>query len=268
VKKAMLRDLGLAIRILRSLAGDWSQGKLSEESGIDEDLISAYERGLEAAPHATMRRIAEAAGVGLVFFDEVVPICGEMRRIYERDANRSPGGRGSILEDPKDVLLDLARDVGNAVVESLEPYFEEFFSARRSPCPEDRAYAERVWRNSEEFTVDLQVDLVELIAGDEKNWALAEKLCGVSRAVEDPEEALRLARLAMRVAEASPGVESWRNRLLGWCEAFLADALRREGDSEGAKEAMARAEERWRAGVFGDPDELLDGARRPSLGSL
>ena len=44
-------------------------------------------------------------------------------------------------------------------------------------------------------------------------------------------EALRLARLAVALAEKAPGTERWRLRLLGYCEPFVANALRVGGTS-------------------------------------
>jgi hypothetical protein len=99
-------------------------------------------------------------------------------------------------------------------------------SRLRVPRAEDRAWAEERWSRLEHLTAEDQSLFVDLLLGDERTWALAERLCRASQAAvaEAPDEALRLARLAVGLAEGIPGPESRRRRLRAWCERFVAHA--------------------------------------------
>jgi tetratricopeptide (TPR) repeat protein len=76
----------------------------------------------------------------------------------------------------------------------------------------------------------------------------------------DPAEAVRLAELALRIAELCPGEEAWRYRLMGYAFIHLANARRVAGNLRGAREAMAAGKRLWAAGAAADPG-LLDEAR-------
>jgi transcriptional regulator with XRE-family HTH domain len=130
-----------------------------------------------------------------------------------------------------------------------------------------RAWAEESWSRLARLPEKRQEKAIEELLGDERSWALAERLCTASEAAaaHQASEALRLARLALRVAEQSPGPESWRLRLLGACEPFHGNALRVGGSLTTAEEAFARAEDFWKKGDGGDPAGLLDGTRRLDL---
>lgn len=69
----------------------------------------------------------------------------------------------------------------------------------------------------------------------------------------------------MNLAGKVPGPEKWRLRVLGFCEPFVANALRVCGKLAAAGESFARAGEQWNRGEGGDPAGLLDGARRLDL---
>jgi hypothetical protein len=103
--------------------------------------------------------------------------------------------------------------------------------------------------------------------GDERSWALAVRLSEASEAAaaHNAEEALRLARLAVSVAREDPRPAPWLQRLLGFCEPFLANALHAGGDLGQARKASAHADTLWAQGEGGDPGGLLDGARRRDM---
>lgn len=229
-----LIDIGLAVIVLRALM-DWTQADLSRESGVDKGLISEYEQRKRKPGRRTMGRLAEAVGADLAFFDQLVSQCHGIRQTFEKarrqgrtdateDAGAAPGLEGKIVE---------------AVREGMAPYLLQLSQPGRGPAPrdEDRAWAEARWSRMEPLAAGDQSALVEVLEGDERSWALAERLCRAAEAVgaEKPDEALRLVRLAIRLAEGSPGPEGWRRRLRGWCERFLAladgEPTRRAGTS-------------------------------------
>jgi hypothetical protein len=98
-------------------------------------------------------------------------------------------------------------------------------------------------------------------------WSLAERLCQESEKAASADQALELARLAVRVAELAPGEEAWRSRLKGYALISLANAQRLGGDPSGAEETFAQARKLWEAGAAGDPGLLLGtpASHRPLL---
>jgi tetratricopeptide (TPR) repeat protein len=96
-----------------------------------------------------------------------------------------------------------------------------------------------------------------------RTWALAERTAFASekKAAHDADAALDLARLAVRMAELTPGSEEWRSRLGGLCWGLLANATRVKGDFPAAEAAFVRSDRLWLAGATADPGQLLDGTR-------
>lgn len=88
---------------------------------------------------------------------------------------------------------------------------------------------------------------------------MAVQLCDASvrAATRSAGEALELAELALSIAGRVLGDEGFRSRLLGWCQAFLANARRVATDFDGADATFGRAWELWRAGEGADTRGLL-----------
>lgn len=137
----------------------------------------------------------------------------------------------------------------------------------RRQAPRHRQWADERWSRMKKLNARQQDKIVDTLLGDERSWALAERICHASTAAAGHRaaEALRLARLAVRIAEQVPGQERWRLRLLGWVEPFLGNALRVGGDLTAAGKAFTRTEDLWKQGEGGDPAGLLDGTRRLDL---
>lgn len=94
-----------------------------------------------------------------------------------------------------------------------------------------------------------------------RTWALAEAVALESekKAAHDADAALDLARLAVRIAELTPGGNAWRSRVGGFCWGFLANAYRVKGDFPAADQAFLRSDKLWQAGAIADPGLILDG---------
>jgi hypothetical protein len=90
------------------------------------------------------------------------------------------------------------------------------------------------------------------------------KLDQKMRRIARAEQALEYAELAVEIARLAPGEEPFRQRLQGYAEAHLADALKAHGRPREAEAALGRARELWEAGAPGDPG-WLDAARVPGL---
>ncbi len=82
---------------------------------------------------------------------------------------------------------------------------------------------------------------------------LVERVCAESEraAAHDAGRALELARLALRVAELAPGEPSWRAGLIGYAQAFVANALRAADDLRAADAALTAAWTLWRLADHG-----------------
>lgn len=139
----------------------------------------------------------------------------------------------------------------------------------RRQAPRHRQWAEERWSRMKRLKARQQDKVVSALLGDERSWALAERICtaSIAAAAHRAEESLRLARLAVRIAGQVPGAEKWRLCLRGWCESFVANSLRVGGDLTAAKETFARADDLWGRGAAGDSAGLLDGVRRLDLKS-
>lgn len=216
-------DTGLAVLAIR-FSRDWTQAKLSNESGVDQGLISSYKQKKRKPGRKNRICLAKAVGADLEWFEELVALCRGIRQHFERiGRQRRAGGPGKAEAAP-----DLEGRIIEVVRESMAPLLLQLTPPDREPAPrpEDRAWAEARWASMAPLSAEDQSVIVEVLEGDERSWALAEVLCRASEAVaaEAPDEALRLAGLAVRLAERSPGPESSRRRLRSWCERFVAHA--------------------------------------------
>lgn len=121
--------------------------------------------------------------------------------------------------------------------------------------------AEELWKRLKSRPLREQLLVVE-VAPEYQSWALCILICGQSRraAASDAARALKLAKLAVRIAEVSSGGESWRSSLLAFAIAHQANAVRVGGDIPAAEELFKRVKALWQIGRGGDPDELLSEA--------
>ncbi len=127
-----------------------------------------------------------------------------------------------------------------------------------------RRWAQKTWARLARLPEKPQEAEIEALLGEPKSWALAERLAWASEpaAADRASEALRLARLSLRVVAASPGPELWLLRLRGALEPFHGNALRVSGDLPASEASFDLADDCWKRGAGGDPGQLLDG-RRP-----
>jgi transcriptional regulator with XRE-family HTH domain len=260
------RDFGLVIALLCAIKG-WNQMRLSRESGIDNDLISDYWHGLKSPLRKTRERLAKAFGVEPSFLEQLVPCCRGIRIAFEGAVQDSPATAPAAGETDSRV----EQQVAAAVLAAMAPIFLQLPRLERAPGPqaEDRAWAERVWSAMEPLAAEIQDMAAAVLLGDVRSWALSVRICeaGGASASQNAAEALRLARLALRIAREVPDAldAKWRLCLLGHCEPFEANALRVGGNLPAAREAFVRADKHCEQGEGGDPAGLLDGTRRLDL---
>jgi tetratricopeptide (TPR) repeat protein len=248
--------LGLALTYLRSAAA-WSKNRLARALGLtDASLISHYERGkpltreqLESLVEP-LGQPSEAVDVLLFAHDLIFPepldepaspvaLSPEERRVIDRAAMAAGWMAGHVTAG--EVRGELIRRRKQEKVEAAKQEAAELYQGLMVATREDR------------------VALVEAFP-EYWNWALAVRVCeqSVKRAAHRAEEALELAHLALSIAERVPGEQSWRRRLMGYCWAHVANALRVANNFAGADEAFVRAWELWRAGAGSDPELLAE----------
>jgi tetratricopeptide (TPR) repeat protein len=170
------------------------------------------------------------------------------------------------LSGPESRLLHRAAAAG-ARSGADTAYRELALERLRRRAARHTAWAAQEWARIKKLPHARQAREIRAHQGGERSWALAVRICEASTtaAAHNAGEALRLARLGVSLAREAHGAPLWRSRLLGYCEPFLANALRVGGDFPATREAFARADEAWAQGEGGDPAGLLDAARRLDL---
>lgn len=252
-------ELGLAIFLMRTVRG-WSQTRMAREAGITSSMLSEYERGHRRPSQKSLERLTRAAGVPLTALHDLIPAIRSLqiavengvleRRVYQQTTQEKLGPVGENL---------------------LRASLELVFKPRPGRCdftpprPEDRAAAPALWARLQRFDPPEQLLFVQEDR-DFQQWALCELICheSVEVARQDPERALGMARLALRIAELAPGDDFWDSRLRGYTWAHIGNAHRASGDPLSAEEAFLRAGLLWRAGGSIKID-LLDEARLQAI---
>ncbi len=250
-------DLRLVVRFLRSLR-DWSQEELSRASGVDRGMISDYELGIKPPTRKALQRLAAGVGLPYRFVEILLPVFRAARlSLHGTDGSPETEASGGLASGLDGAILD-------AVLPHLAPHLmelEALMGDEGVPMAEDRLAAAGLWETLKKLSASRRRLAVER----ERrfwNWALAELLCeeSVRAAAHRADKAMDLARLALRVAELTPGTEDLRSGLLGWVWSFLANALRVQGDLPAAEEGFLRSDRLLEAGKFADPG-LLDATR-------
>ncbi|HEV7503847.1 MAG TPA: helix-turn-helix domain-containing protein [Thermoanaerobaculia bacterium] len=255
-------DVRLVVCFLRSLR-KWSQEQFARTSGVDRGLISDYELGAKVPRRRTLERLAVAVGLPYSWVETLLPIFREARLESEERL-----AAGVAVTTETEVTEKAGAGLEGVLVEAVLPRLTPFLmelealgSEEPIPAGEERARARalcdsllampfRRWR----VTVEREPKYW--------TWAVAERLCAESEraAAHRADQAVVLARLALRVAELVAGSESSRLHLEGYIWGFLANALRVQGDLSGADEAFLSSDRLSIARRPADPD-LLDGSR-------
>jgi transcriptional regulator with XRE-family HTH domain len=270
-------DFGLSLAVLRVGRG-WSQADLARASGVPASSVSQYEGGKKLPELASLMRMLSA--MDYVFSDldraRMFVLEGRLRRGSAEAWQTAEAGPG-VLPDPfAQRIASMTAEAGAAVsrlLEAISLLVRQYPGAIGRgndagialPSPEDRVQAMDLWKRLQSYPFPLQEALVRE-ARDFQSWALCEHLCLESekRASNNAAMAGQLGKLALQIAELVPGEKWWRSRLRGYALAFLANALRVQGDLRGAEETFIRSDELWQDGE-GCRVHLLEEARRLDL---
>jgi transcriptional regulator with XRE-family HTH domain len=246
-------DLSITLRFLRESL-DWSQAQLAEAAGTTPGLIAAYEAGRKELHRERLEQLIAAMGHGPERIDEVLVLIATVRAGVRLSPDDVFDSRRRRIEALAAQAGRLAAGFARAVLNLLTAGGEAVHS-------QDKAAV--LWRKLKREKPEHRLVLVE---EDRRyrHWGLTVLVTqeSLDAAPNQPQEALELAKLAVRIAELVPGPQAWRWRLQGRAGAALTNAYRVCSDLPAARKARARARQLWDDGAAGDPG-LLDEALLP-----
>jgi tetratricopeptide (TPR) repeat protein len=245
--------LGAVVRFFRFACG-LSAGKAARIVGMKPATLSELERGEEG----TLSRDAQEEL--LANFD--IPPEAIDFALFAHDLAFAPEPPGSPVDPTPAERRSIDRASVGAAKASLEATRDNLTAnVRQAKACKHRRQAAAFWETLEALSPRRRRLAVET---ERKygTWALAERLCeeSVRAAAHRADEAVELARLALRVAELAPGSEPWRSGLLGWIWAFVANAERVQGDLPGSEDGFLRSDRLLEAGAPTVPG-VLDATR-------
>lgn len=245
----------VVVRFLLEVHGG-TQVDFARDAGFSVRTVSRCLNGAGASG-PTLQKLAATAGMASWELDELLALA----RAREARREAGPRERAELLERSR------RRQVPAALADALEVYVSgriDQLRARRRPAapgPLSRKQAETAWARLRLYPYPVRCDLIEEVA-DFQAWELAELLCDESLAAApaDPDQALELADLALRIAALSPADTGSRDRRVGYTWAHRGHALYAKGDLDGAEEALRTARRLWKKGA-GAAGGALDEAR-------
>jgi transcriptional regulator with XRE-family HTH domain len=219
------------------------QADLIQSSGVSRRTISRFLNGGGSAATSTLPRLAAVAGVETWELDQLLALT---RGIHRRRQG-GPAERRRATEQHRSYPT-LA-----GLTEALEVFISGMPGGhvdRRPPTPPapvDREEAVALWARLSRYPAAQQHDLIAEVA-DFQAWALAELLCDQSLAA-DPDQALALTDLALRIAARSPDGPATQSRRMAYAWAHRGNALLGKGDLKGAEQALRTARQLWPDGA-------------------
>ncbi len=246
--------LGVALRHLREEAG-WTQTALEAAAGLGPTAVTKLERGVHHLGRAEAERLVRILGYPDGTLERTLAVVEQLPRrevVEDSPATLTPSEYRAVEM--------AASGLGRKVAAAAREEYGAVLRAKRWQA--DRKAAGKVWKRFHRLA---EKERQALVAGDpnHQTWAFAERLCfeSIREASHDADQARKLAELALTAAERSPGAESWRNVLVGFAHAFVANIWRVLGDFQQANRTMGRSEELFKikAGGFGplDPTWVL-----------
>jgi len=242
----------LLIRWLRAIR-DWSQAQLATATGIDRRSIIRYENG-QVPPRRTLERLVSAVGLPIALLDAcLIPVVILVCRARHLPGDEVFSELGAAAAELDSCLSTLARPRLAALLLHMA---SSEIEARRSTTPSSADWYRLpdLWERFASCTPEERRYLIEL-APEFRDWTLVVRLCEESAkvAADSAKDALELAKLARYLARLVPGEDTWHSLLLGYAEAFVANAIRVGGDPKAAEAAFECAWHLWRAGTSPEP---------------
>ncbi|HKH48604.1 MAG TPA: helix-turn-helix transcriptional regulator [Thermoanaerobaculia bacterium] len=225
----------------------WSQTELAEAAGIQRSLLNGYESGKKTLHRPRLEYLLSFMGLTAEAID---------RTLTCLEANRS-ASRG--LRDAAGQLSPTQRSIDAVAVKAgrlMEDFARQTISLMtfEGDRLQARQQAEMLWSRLSRRKVDERIALVE-DSQKFRSWALVERVAAESIAVapKSPADALKLAQLAVRIAELCPGEDWLRSRAQGYAWFHVSNAQKASSNFEDAEAAMSLARRLWEAGAQNDP---------------
>jgi hypothetical protein len=248
--RKILNPLGYALNILMT-THDWTLGKLAGAAGVSDTTIWSY---VWKEDKLTRERLDELAldCMGLGPEDVRCAVLAARMAMPQAPVPDSP------VDPPAVDLLTHRHAAAVSAVEVFEIALDDLLRSARQErrlqaLEEGRKAADRL----KTFSRSDQLVLVQG-APEYACWSVAFALCADSEAAasQKPPRALELAELALLVARHAEGVgDGFRDRLLGWCHAFVGNARLAIGNLPAAEQSFEEARRLWARGE--DPAGLL-----------
>jgi transcriptional regulator with XRE-family HTH domain len=248
-----LSDLAICLRYFREGLG-WSQVRLAEVSGYSNSLICDYETGQRELHRERLEHLISFMGLGPERIEAALTELAEARAAARLQPGDPFDSRRRRIEAIAAQFGRLAAGFARAALNLLTIGSEALHAHDQ---------ADHLWRKLKRYKPEDQLVVVE---EDRRywQWGLAVLLGweSLAAAPNQPKESLRLAKLALRIAELLPGDQDWRWRPQGYCLGIVSNGYRVCNDLPEARKARARARQLWDDGAPGDPG-LLNEALLP-----
>jgi len=240
---------GIILYFLRKGQGA-SQTKLGKLAHVSPNLLNDYEHARKPLNRERLEYLVSFLGVPSERIDASLA-CLESNRA----ASRAPREATAGLSAAQRRIEAVVQQAGAAAMDFTRGLLR--LLTLEGEGLQARERAEVLWTRLKKRPAEERLLLVE-DSRKYRTWALCERVAAASieAAGDDPKEALKLAELAVRIAELCPGPEAWRWRLEGYARIHLANARRVCGDLPGGREARGRAKKLWEAGAPADPGLL------------
>jgi tetratricopeptide (TPR) repeat protein len=230
----------LALTYLR-IARGWSQATLARAAKTSGPKICEYER--RSLSRDTLERLVALMGYTADDIDLSLLYLAGLR------GAAAPAAVTAVDPTPAEELCVRATAAHSGLVQAgrVRTHLQDLLRHRHAAAARREASAH--WEQLRDSAAALQLRWVDQ-RPDGGGWAFAETLCTQSSqaAADDPNRALHLAQLALRVAHKAGGDPPWRACLEGYCRAFVANALRARGDVGGADAEFTAARNLWQSG--------------------
>lgn len=239
--RSPLSNLSVVLTFLRSGMG-WSQAELADTAGIPRSLLNGYESGKKNLLRPRLEHLVSFLGLPPETIDRTLA-CLEANRA----ATRAPRDSSGQLSPAQRSVEALAVKAGR-LMEDFARHAASLLTFE-GECLEARQKAETLWNRLKRKPAD-QLLLVEKTRKF-RTWALVERVAAESIAVapKSPADALKLAELAVRIAELCPGEDWLRSRAQGYAWFHVSNARRASSNLAGAEAACGTANRLWEAGV-------------------
>jgi tetratricopeptide (TPR) repeat protein/transcriptional regulator with XRE-family HTH domain len=236
--------LALALLLLTRRQG-WEQNEIAAALGVSPGTVSGWIRTGDGLDRARLEQI-----VVEVLKLDAEEIGRALRYLTEDEPFPPAPGLEELTPQERRIVEEATADLLKVVKYIADQGFCKIVLKDRKRGA--RAEAEACWKRLLAAAPEERTLLLDGVSAFQTP-AFCARICAESRdaASSSASRALKLAKLALYVAQRVPGDVSLRCQAYAW--AFIANAVRVSGKLPKADRAFARAHELWAASTKGDP---------------